>query len=560
MGHGALSASHSVRFCSIPAARPCSSTALPIAIGGRALALLRALVEARGQVVAKSALMDAAWPNTSVEESNLTVQIAALRRRLRVSPEGEDWIATFPRVGYRFAGPLSVEEYEAPTIHARPPALGPKPSIAVLPFTSMSGDPEQAHFADGLAEDLATDLSKVPGLLVIPRNSSFFGTAGPTDIRSVTRELGVRYVIGGSVRRAAGRVRIGVQLTEPAMNRHLWAERFDGDLADVFPLQDEVVGKIVAALANVLPLAPPATRRRTTDIEAHDFLVRGRVLLMHSPSGNNLARTLLAQAIALDPASAEAHACLAISHYGAAVNYGEAAEANRVLGLACARKAVSLDQNDPWPIGRLGTFELYAGELEEAEAELQTALRIKPNHRRHPREHGRFEDSPGSARGCRHVGREGAAPQPLSSWLVLLDPRLRVLRRRSLCRGGGRSPQGGGGSVAGEAHPCREPGTARADGRGPRGGPPVPRDKPWLPGMPLGGDAAVQPQRGSAALRRRIPQGRFAKVRLVDQLQRLVPAFGGGDMASGSAVQTKRLGVLVVLGEVAVDGGLEVDQ
>jgi Flp pilus assembly protein TadD len=140
------------------------------------------------------------------------------------------------------------------------------------------------------------------------------------------------------------------------------------------------VGKIVAALANVLPLAPPATRRRTTDIEAHDFLVRGRVLLMHSPGGNNLARTLLAKAIALDPASAEAHACLAISHYGAAVNYGEAAEANRVLGLACARKAVSLDQNDPSAHRALGYVRLYAGELEEAEAELQTALRIKPNH------------------------------------------------------------------------------------------------------------------------------------------------------------------------------------
>ena len=216
----------------------------------------------------------------------------------------------------------------------------------------MSGDPEQTHFADGLAEDLATDLSKVPGLVVIPRNSSFFGTAGPTDIRSVARELGVRYVIGGSVRRAAGRVRIGVQLTEPAMNRHLWAERFDGDLANVFPLQDEMAGKIVAGLANVLPLALPATRRRTSDTEAHDFLVRGRVLLMHSPSGNNLARTLLAKAIALDPASAEAHACLAISHYGAAVNYGEAAEANRVRGLAlCAEGGIARPERSLGPSG-----------------------------------------------------------------------------------------------------------------------------------------------------------------------------------------------------------------
>ena len=130
------------------------------------------------------------------------------------------------------------------------------------------------------------------------------------------------------------------------MNRCLWAERFDGDLADVFDLQDEVVRKIIAALANVLPLGPlpddaALTRRRATNIEAYDFLVRGRVLVMHSPAGNNLARTLLARAIELDPGLAEAHAYLAISHYGAAINYGEDIEANQAFGLGYARTAVS---------------------------------------------------------------------------------------------------------------------------------------------------------------------------------------------------------------------------
>ena len=141
------------------------------------------------------------------------------------------------------------------------------------------------------------------------------------------------------------------------MNKWLWAERFDGDLADVFRLQDQVVRKVVAALAKVLPLEPVLddalfTRRRSTIIEAYDFLVRGRVLLMHSPTGNNLARTLLAKAIELDPNLAEAHACLAISHYGAAINYGEDVKANQALGLAYAQKAVSLDMSDPFGASR----------------------------------------------------------------------------------------------------------------------------------------------------------------------------------------------------------------
>ena len=354
---------------------------LPVAIGSKPLALLRALVEAHGQVVAKAALMDAAWPNTNVEESNLTVQIAALRARLRVSPEGEEWIATFPRVGYRFAGPLTIQQREAPIVDAGR-ALDADPSIAVLPFAYMSLDPEQAHFADGLVDDLITDLSKVPGLLVTASHSSFAFKARSADTQSIAKELGVRYVVEGSVRRVAGQVRIGVRLTETTMNRCLWAERLDGDLADVFRLQDQVVRKVVAALANVLPPGPvldDAPRRRTT-IEAYDFLVRGRVLVMHSPAGNDLARTLLAKAAELDPNLAEANAWLAISHCSAAIHYGEDFNANQARGLAYAQKAISLDMSDPIAHSVLGFARLCEGMLEEAESAFQTALRINPNH------------------------------------------------------------------------------------------------------------------------------------------------------------------------------------
>lgn len=357
---------------------------LPVAIGSKPIALLQALVEARGQVVSKAALMDAAWPNTNVEESNLTVQIAALRRRLRASPDGEEWIVTFPRVGYRFAGPLTIQEHEASIVDACP-ALEADPSIAVLPFANMSLDPEQAHFADGLVDDLITDLSKVPGLVVIASHSSFAFKARSADTQSIAKELGVRYVVEGSVRRVAGQVRIGVHLTEATMNRCLWAERFDGDLADVFRLQDQVVHKVVAALAKVLPLEQvlddaPSARRRTTNIEAYDFLVRGRVLVMQSPAGNKLARTLLAKAIELDPNLAEAHAWLAVSHYNAAIHYGEDFNANQTLGLAYAEKAMSLDVNDPMGYSVLGFVRLCEGALEEAESAFQTALRINPNH------------------------------------------------------------------------------------------------------------------------------------------------------------------------------------
>jgi TolB-like protein len=354
---------------------------LPVAIGSKPLALLRALVEANGQLVPKAALMEAAWPDTHVEESNLTVQIAALRRRLRVSPDAEEWIATFPRVGYRFAGPLVVQQREPPNAETNR-GQETAPSIAVLPFAYMSLDPEQAHFADGLVDDLITDLSKVPGLQVIARHSSVACTATYSDAQSIARELGVRYVIEGSVRRAAGKVRIGARLTEATSNRCLWAERFDGDLADVFRLQDEVVLRVVAALAHLLPDRPALDRapRRRTTIEAYDFLVRGRFLVMQSPAGNDLARTLLAKATELDPDLAEAYAWLAVSHCGAAIHYEDDLSANLACGLAFAQKAMSLDIGDPVSHSVLGFARLSEGNLEEAESAFQAALRINPNH------------------------------------------------------------------------------------------------------------------------------------------------------------------------------------
>src|SRR5262249_27088954 len=160
--------------------------------------------------------------------------------------------------------------------------LQDKTSIAVLPFTNMSSDPEQDFFADGLAEDLITDLSKIRGFMVIARNSSFAYRGRSVDIRAVAKDLGVRYVIEGSVRRVAARVRINAQVIDASNGSHVWADRFDRDLADIFMVQDEVISQIVNALAGALPSAAAHTKRRATSVEVYDLFVRGRALATHS--------------------------------------------------------------------------------------------------------------------------------------------------------------------------------------------------------------------------------------------------------------------------------------
>jgi adenylate cyclase len=273
---------------------------------------------------------------------------------------------------------------EAAATSELPPALPstvlpPKLSIAVLPFSNMSSDPEQDFFAEGLAEDLITDLSKVPGLLVIARNSSFVYKGRSVDVRSIAKNLGVRYLVEGSVRKAAERVRINAQLIDASANAHVWADRFDGRLADVFALQDEVVGKIVSALSGAFPLARSTPRPRTANFEAYELLMRARALVTESPNANKTARPLLEGAIQLDPSFAEAHAWLAMSHVFGSMYWGEPEE-HRSLGRVEAERAVSLDPESAGAHSILGYVLQFEFKADEAEAEFATALRIDPNH------------------------------------------------------------------------------------------------------------------------------------------------------------------------------------
>ncbi len=222
------------------------------------LDLLQYLIRHRERVVSKDDLIEHVWHGRIVSDSTLTSRITAARHAIGDNGDHQRLIRTIARKGIRFVGEVR-DDKSSPTgdgaTHTMPssprvtaPRLPDKPSIAVLPFTNMSGDPEQEYFADGITEDIITDLSKIAGLLVIARNSSFTYKGKNADIRTIGRELGVRSVLEGSVRRASNRVQITAQLVNAENGAHLWAERYDRDLTDIFAVQDDVTRSIVDAL------------------------------------------------------------------------------------------------------------------------------------------------------------------------------------------------------------------------------------------------------------------------------------------------------------------------
>ncbi len=342
----------------------------PMAVGHRGLRLLAALVARPGEILAKAELMDAAWPGMAVEDGNLTVQIAQLRKLL-----GRDgaWIATIPRVGYRFLAP--VERLEGPT--AGYPPLPDKPSIAVLAFANVGRDPAREVFADGLTEDLITDLSRNPGLFVIARNSSLAFKDRQMDSRAVARELGVRYLLTGSARHAGGRVRVNAQLVDAATGDYLWAERFDRGLDDIFAVQDEITARIVAALLGQLRTPPP--RRRPRNMEAYELCVRARKLMDDTPQAAREAHLMLSRAVSLDPEYAEAYRWLALNHWMGPVHSGGPAPAERKVALDLAHKAVAIDPDDAGCRWVLAYLLAYERSFAEADAEFAKAVELDPN-------------------------------------------------------------------------------------------------------------------------------------------------------------------------------------
>jgi adenylate cyclase len=257
-----------------------------------------------------------------------------------------------------------------------------KPSIAVLPFVNMSGDPEQEYFSDGITEDLITDISKISGLFVIARNSTFTYKGQSVDVRQIANDLGVRYVLEGSVRKAAGKVRINAQLVDSTTGRHLWAERYDGSLEDIFALQDEITAKIVSGLEVNLT----ATERKraghkiTTNVDAYDLFLRGRAEFYHfNETDNAKAKRNFERAIELDPNFAAAYAYLSLALM-CDWNFlwpGHEDGLDRALGFA--QKAVALDDALGMAHARLGWIHLFRGEHDKAIASFERAVALDPN-------------------------------------------------------------------------------------------------------------------------------------------------------------------------------------
>ncbi|MBI3706658.1 MAG: hypothetical protein HY246_03090 [Proteobacteria bacterium] len=264
-----------------------------------------------------------------------------------------------------------------------PPSPSDRMSLVVLPFNNLSDDPRQEYFSDGMTEDLTTDLSKVPGLFVIARNSAFVYKSRAVNVTEVGRELGVRYVIEGSIRKAGERVRITAQLIDASSGLHVWAERYDRDLKDIFDLQDDVRQKIVAALAITLNAGDRQrlAQRPTNNLAAYDLWARGTEQMnTFTPSGIREARRLFEQAVAMDPGFARAWSQLANTYaLEADLGIGAISKEQVEAAIGMAQRAISLDASLPQARWALARTYFWYGDTKNALAELEKAVALDPN-------------------------------------------------------------------------------------------------------------------------------------------------------------------------------------
>jgi TolB-like protein/DNA-binding winged helix-turn-helix (wHTH) protein/Tfp pilus assembly protein PilF len=450
---------------------------VPVAIGSRALAVLGILIARQGDLISKEEIMQTVWPETVVEDNNLTVQISALRRVLDQGRAKGSCIQTIAGRGYRFvaavtrrqetdsdpgAGPILRGGDSGATGDRRSPAAtasvtidgesdapmrkrrrlwraavvmpivlalaglavawdyrwfdsgGPRRlSIVVLPFANLSDDREQQYFADGVTEDLTTDLSRISDSFVISRNTAFTYKDKPVNAKQIGRELGVRYVLEGSVQRSGKQVRVNAQLIDAETDGHLWAERFERDIGDLFALQNEITSRIAIALNFALVGAEAA--RPTANPDALDYMLRGLAAGLKPPSRDKYAESisLFERALALDPQSVEAQSRLAQNLAARVLDQmtdTEAADIARAEGLAGQAMAASpqsplahmakgqvlraqhrfaeaipeyetalaSNRNAAWMLHALGMCKLYAGSIEETIPLEEQAIRLSP--------------------------------------------------------------------------------------------------------------------------------------------------------------------------------------
>ena len=356
----------------------------PTALGQRAVALLGLLVGRAGTPVSKHALIEAAWPAQAIEDSNLTVQIAAIRRVFEDLADGADWIETLPRRGYRYVGPAVDSNLPDPAAAVTETRLSlpDKPSVAVLPFSNLSGDPEQDYFADGMVDDIITGLARINWLFVIARNSSFTYKGRAVDVKQVGRELGVRYVLEGSVRKAGGSVRVTGQMIDASTGAHVWAERYDRSSDNIFALQDEIARSAVGAIAPSMRRAEieRVKRKRPDSLDAYDLVLRGQLDVdTGMPEQVTRALVLLERAIELEPSYALAHGNAAMCHHCLFLRAG-LQENNRAASIRHARSAILHGQDDAAALTLAGfSLGMDGHDRGAAFTALEAALAISPS-------------------------------------------------------------------------------------------------------------------------------------------------------------------------------------
>lgn len=396
--------------------RRVSRAGVALPLGARAFDLLLALVQHHDRVVSKDELLALAWPGLVVEENNLSVQVSTLRKLM-----GTQAVVTVAGRGYQLG--LPVRPAEGPAGPAGPaaspslPALASdQPSLAVLPFANLTGDPGQDYFVDGLVDDLTNGLSRVRRFFVIARSSSFTYKGRTVSAQQVGRELGVRYVLEGSFRQAGARVRIGVQLIETGAGRQLWSQRFEGSREDIFKLQDDITTQAVGAIEPNLVLAEVerARNKPTESLQAYDLCLRALPLVMQSATLADVEQSLawLQQAIAVDPGYAYAKSLFAFAHAAAhgnlwisreraetALPYAEQALQNHrddpttlafaaisvsrlarrhEAALAALRRALALNPSSAAALRCMGWVGVYVGDFDLAFEHFERAMRLNP--------------------------------------------------------------------------------------------------------------------------------------------------------------------------------------
>ncbi len=361
-----------------PVAREVVLDGKPQALQPRVMQVLVALARRQGEVVSRDELVASCWEGLAVSEDAINRCISALRR-LAEQATGQFEIETIAKVGYRLTVPQSDSDLSenAPPTHERA-------SIAVLPFVNISADPEQEYFSDGITEDIITDLARWPSLAVASRNSTFRFKGQAIDPRAVGRELGVRFIVEGSVRRMGERIRITAQLIEVETGNHVWAERYDRPIADLFDVQDEVIQAIVGTLVGrVLNNETERIRRKPpSSLAAYDLALRGNWLSWDELQERAEAQRCFERAIELDPDYAPPYAQLAAMLTGQAManldGWGPLLDRPLVL----AERAVKLADNDTIGHLVLAHIHMYRRSFDRALRQAERGMEINP---RNPR-------------------------------------------------------------------------------------------------------------------------------------------------------------------------------